>query len=900
MAAGAAAQQAAWLIRPAKAKASVNPGQTCRPGIDAGRICVPRFARKGRVKPGLPRNASPGLVLLPVCPRCPASPRSMPSGRSWGVAMRGPFRRAVVAVGAAVVLLGPAAGAAAQANVTAAAAASASRPGWSITPSPNPRAANGALNAVSCPTTSVCMAVGLHVRQSGLGVTLAERRSGGRWAVQSTPNPHGAAASALNGVSCPSGSACTAVGQFAVGSGAQLTLAERWNGGSWRIQRTPNPPGSPSSRLSAVACPAADTCTAVGTSGSTLLVERWDGSRWRIQSAPAPSGAQFSELNGVTCTATASCVAVGDYVNSSGLDVTLAERWNGTSWAIQPTPNPSGGQFFRFLGGVSCTAPVACEAVGASDDAGAFAERWNGTSWSLQAVPAPAGAQQAFLFNVSCAVSSCEAVGGYANRSGAFVPLGERWNGTAWRAHPVPNPARASTNFLNGVSCPSASDCTAAGQGNGDGTPFPLGERWRDGRWSLQAVPAPAGAAENQLNGIACPATGRCMAVGTAGPTRGVASAEALRWNGTRWRVQPIPTVPGASLSAVACASPSACMAVGGSDSGVLAERWNGASWRIQPIPTPAGAVSSGLGGISCLSLSFCMAAGAYSTSSSPDGPFQSFTEQWNGKKWAIVPSPNPPGAVQTFLGAVSCTSPLACTTSGEQHSATGIVHTVAERWNGAAWRIQATPTPPKAQFASLPGVDCTGPSACLAVGSSDQGPLAERWNGARWRVQPTPASPGGQLTGLACSAPAACTAVGFTFTSTGGMILAERWNGTTWRIQPTPLLPAAHDISPPAVACPARTACIAVGGFENDGPGSVSLAERWRGSRTPPAPTTPGAFSPPTHSGIAGCIRAALGDGFATGAAAPRIGPRFKAPMPQPSQPASGIERVTSLCSAA
>jgi hypothetical protein len=810
--------------------------------------------------------------------------------------MRGLMSRVAVATGAAVILL--ATGGPVTAGVRALSPLTPGS-GWSITPTPNPRAGNGLLNAVSCPTRSVCTAVGLHVRESGVGVTLAERRSGGTWTVQSTPNPAGAAASALNGVSCSSGSACTGVGQFVAGSGAQLTLAERWNGRDWRIQPTPNPAGSPSSRLFAVACPAADTCTAVGTANSKLLVERWGGSRWRIQPVPVPPGAQFSELNGVTCTATASCIAVGDYVNSSGADVTLAERWNGIKWAIQPTPNLSGAQFFTFLSGVSCTARDACEASGGSD-AGAFAERWNGTRWSLQAVPAPAGAQFALLFSVSCAVSSCEAVGGYADSSGAFVPLGARWNGTAWHAQPAPNPARASTNYLNGVSCPSPSDCTAAGQGNGDGTPFTLGERWRDGRWRLQAVPSPIGAAENQLNGIACPATDRCMAVGTVGPTRGVASAEALQWNGTRWSNQPIPTVPGASLSALACASPSACMAVGGSDSGVLAERWNGTRWRILPAPTPRGAVFSGLGGISCLSPSFCMAAGAYSTSSTPDGPAKSFTERWNGKKWAIVPSPNPPGAVQTFLGSVSCTAPSACTTTGEQHSATGIVHTVAERWNGTRWRIQATPNPPKAQFANLPGLACTGPSACLAVGSSDQGTLAERWNGTRWRIQPMPTSPGGQLTGLACPAPAACTAVGFTFTPSGGKILAERWNGTTWRIQPTPLLPAAHDISPPAVACPARAACTAVGGFENDGPGSVSLAVRWRGNGTSAAQTAPGAFLPQTYSSIVGCIRAALGEGSAIGAAAARIGPRFKAPMPEQSRPASGIERVTSLCNAA
>src|SRR5258708_6386845 len=115
-------------------------------------------------------------------------------------------------------------------------AAAAPGSGWSITPSPNPRAGNGALNAVSCPTTSVCTAVGLHVRESGLGVTLAERRSGGVWIVQPTPNPRGAASSALNGVSCSSSSMCTGVGQFVVGAGARLPLAGRGNGGEWHRQ----------------------------------------------------------------------------------------------------------------------------------------------------------------------------------------------------------------------------------------------------------------------------------------------------------------------------------------------------------------------------------------------------------------------------------------------------------------------------------------------------------------------------------------------------------------------------------------------------------------------------------------------------------------------------------------
>jgi hypothetical protein len=118
-----------------------------------------------------------------------------------------------------------------------------------------------------------------------------------------------------------------------------------------------------------------------------------------------------------------------------------------------------------------------------------------------------------------------------------------------------------------------------------------------------------------------------------------------------------------------------------------------------------------------------------------------------------------------------------ACTTIGEQHFADGIVHTVAERWNGSSWHVQPTPNPPKVGFAPLAGVACTGPSACVAAGGSDQGTLAERWNGTSWTIQqtPNPAGFGIGLSGVACYGPAACTAAGSIFTCLGGRMLAER-----------------------------------------------------------------------------------------------------------------------------
>jgi hypothetical protein len=53
---------------------------------------------------------------------------------------------------------------------------------------------------------------------------------------------------------------------------------------------------------------------------------------------------------------------VGSYGTSSN-QFTLAEQWNGTSWAVQTTPNPVGSQESE-LDGVFCISASACKAVG--------------------------------------------------------------------------------------------------------------------------------------------------------------------------------------------------------------------------------------------------------------------------------------------------------------------------------------------------------------------------------------------------------------------------------------------------------------------------------------------------------------------------------------------------------
>jgi hypothetical protein len=121
------------------------------------------------------------------------------------------------------------------------------------------------------------------------------------------------------------------------------------------------------------------------------------------------------------------CTAVGYFYNSSsGVDPTSTLRWNGTSWSIQPFPNPAGATGSGLVG-VSCTSSTACTAVGAFyNSAGVpvtLAERWNGTSWSIQPNPAPAGEKESQLNSVSCpSTTNCATVGYSTGLSLDFVP----------------------------------------------------------------------------------------------------------------------------------------------------------------------------------------------------------------------------------------------------------------------------------------------------------------------------------------------------------------------------------------------------------------------------------------------------------------------------------------------
>jgi len=257
---------------------------------------------------------------------------------------------------------------------------------------------------------------------------------------------------------------------------------ERWNGTKWSQVASPNASGATGSYLNAVSCTGASNCHAVGYSynstSTNTLAERWNGTSWSVVGSPNPAG-DDRDLQAVSCSGPANCLAVGYYDATSGSGTTLAERWNGTKWSLVAIPDPKNSD--SYLNGVSCPSSTSCMAVGvtygSTGPGRALAERWNGSSWAIVAVPNPAGSGDSYLNDVRCpTTTSCVAVGAYASTSDKTEA--QRWNGSTWTVVATPNPLGSTGSYLNSLACASTTACYAVGDWHGTGASRTLVERY--------------------------------------------------------------------------------------------------------------------------------------------------------------------------------------------------------------------------------------------------------------------------------------------------------------------------------------------------------------------------------------------------------------------------------------
>jgi hypothetical protein len=448
---------------------------------------------------------------------------------------------------------------------------------WASAVAPNGGADNS-LSRVTCASASDCWAVGhssnAAIDPQSFDQDLILHWTGSAWLLNADrPDPTATYASDLAGVACGSGSECWAVGSMQPSGSGRPQIA-RWDGTAWMSVTAPDVPAMPSNFLDSVTCVSGSDCWAVGFNfyGNVARSQtmHWDGTSWTIHESPNTALDRNNYLSDITCLSTSDCWTVGSSTDSIGTqDQSLAMHWDGTAWSIvgvEPVDTSQTAE--TSLEGVACASTSDCWAVGFSliQDYAALLEHWNGTTWALVPTPAlPDPSSKSIFYDVACTgTSDCTAVGVQwttaLTGSGLYQTLIAHWNGSAWTIVPSPNTPPDQDNILSAVTCASATDCWAVG--SSDNYSEALIERWDGASWSIVSAPQ----AGSILNTVTCVSASDCWAAGPYYTPNPPAQTLLMHWDGNSWTPVVSPnTKPTDSnnLAGIACASSSDCWAVG-------------------------------------------------------------------------------------------------------------------------------------------------------------------------------------------------------------------------------------------------------------------------------------------------------------------------------------------------
>ncbi|HEY5051997.1 MAG TPA: hypothetical protein VII45_01160, partial [Solirubrobacterales bacterium] len=254
----------------------------------------------------------------------------------------------------------------------------------------------GRLNAVSCASQNLCVAVSYE----GF-VYVSTDPTGGAAAWSPTVVNEGHGNTHLIAVSCPSPSFCAAVSGGYKASGKVLTSTDPTSG-DWQVAQL----GS-SLDLRGISCGTPSLCVAVAREGRIFVSTNPAGgaSAWQETGAPGGPG----DLEGVACVSTLLCAAG----NLTGNVLTSTDPAGGGGWSEAD----AGGSV--QITGVSCPTAGGCVAVDNNGDVLTSTDPTGGAgSWSFENLvpfrPTEAEGQppRNALFSASCASTSlCALVG---------------------------------------------------------------------------------------------------------------------------------------------------------------------------------------------------------------------------------------------------------------------------------------------------------------------------------------------------------------------------------------------------------------------------------------------------------------------------------------------------------
>ena len=270
---------------------------------------------------------------------------------------------------------------------------------WRIIAAADPAGASFSnLDDVACPTSKFCLIVGdAGTSASRYHDTAYTWTNGTSWRQISVPNPAHARNSELGALACSDAAHCMAVGNYTSATGRYLPFAARWTSGRWRLLTIPAIPGQTRVEFQGISCPTGNECVAVGSTVDNTkqgyyhaFAERWSGGAWHLSTLRrAPS-----VFLGTSCPAAGRCFASGyTFPSLTTYAHQLIETWNGSTWTTQQPAQTAG------LGGVlehvSCASATSCETAGysfrpsTSNSDEAITEVWDGHRWLGQVTPNP-------------------------------------------------------------------------------------------------------------------------------------------------------------------------------------------------------------------------------------------------------------------------------------------------------------------------------------------------------------------------------------------------------------------------------------------------------------------------------------------------------------------------------
>ena len=320
-------------------------------------------------------------------------------------------------------------------------------------------------DAVTCVSTSFCLAVGAD--SNGAGIVSSSTDGGDTWSPSQVPS----GTPELDGVACFGTENCVAVGSNTLINSDDGGLT--WSTDSLPVQNT---------TLLGVSCTSPSLCVAVGVSpdpggpyAGELLTSADGGISW--SDASIPDGTLG--MGSVACTSSTACIAVG-----AGI---LTTNDSGSAWQMGTVDGGS-----QALSSIACSSAQTCVAVGSNpagiQDSSAAASAISSVdgagTWNSEQFPqGTSGVDQ-----VACSGDDCVAVGTdiAASASGGVELVTSTDGGQTWS--PGTTPPGLTT--ASSVSCPAAGDCVVVGQSASG----PAVATDQDGEWHVFSIATGTGA----------------------------------------------------------------------------------------------------------------------------------------------------------------------------------------------------------------------------------------------------------------------------------------------------------------------------------------------------------------------------------------------------------------------